>query len=178
MILTDRLLLREFEPADWRAVYQWCADPEVMRFMLAGGTWTEEQSRAYVQQAMACVEEQPRMTYAFAIVLRTDGRVIGGCRLSVVSSEPREAVIGFGFARQYWGQGYATETVRALLLFGFGELKLHRIFAEVVSANRASARVLEKVGMRQEGCFRERYLLEGAWWDDLHYAILDHEWRA
>src|SRR5262245_36877439 len=104
MIFADRLFLREFEPADWQAVYQWCTDPEVRRFRLAGGAWTQEQSRAYVQQAIACAQEQPRMTYASAIVLHTDGSVIGGCRLSVVSSEPREGVIGFGFARQYWGQ--------------------------------------------------------------------------
>lgn len=175
MILADRLRLREFEPADWHAVYCWCADPDVMRFMLAGGTWTEEQSRAYVQQAMVCAQEQPRMTYAFAIALRTDGHVIGGCQLRVVSSQSREAVIGFGLARPYWGQGYATEAARALLSFGFGRLKLHRIVAEVVNANRASVRVLEKVGMRQEGCFRERYWLEGAWWDDLHFAILEWE---
>jgi RimJ/RimL family protein N-acetyltransferase len=71
-----------------------------------------------------------------------------------------------------------TEAIRALIGFGFGELKLHRIRAECDPRNVGSWRVLEKVGMRREGHLRENFLLDGTWCDSYLYAILDHEWIA
>jgi RimJ/RimL family protein N-acetyltransferase len=64
-----------------------------------------------------------------------------------------------------------------MLAFGFERLDLHRIWAECVADNRASARVLEKLGMRREAHFRESGFFKGRWWDSLVYAMLDHEWR-
>jgi RimJ/RimL family protein N-acetyltransferase len=177
MIVTARLLLREVEAGDWQAIYQWCSDPEVVRFNLSGGPSTEERSRAYVQQAIAWAKEQPRRDCAFAIILRADGQLIGGCRLRVIDPDSRVADIGFGLYRQFWGQGFATEAVRALLSFGFEEPGMHHLSGEPIAANTASIRVMEKVGMRREGHFRERYWFEDRWWDSFHYAILDHEWQ-
>jgi RimJ/RimL family protein N-acetyltransferase len=70
-----------------------------------------------------------------------------------------------------------TEAARAVLRFGFTELKLHRIFATCRPANIGSARVLEKLGMQREGHFRQHRWMKGAWHDSYLYAILDHEWR-
>ena len=61
------------------------------------------------------------------------------------------------------------------LAFGFGDLGLHRVWAHCVAENAASARVLEKVGLRQEGRLREHEVFKGRWWDTLLYAILDRE---
>jgi len=72
---------------------------------------------------------------------------------------------------------YATEAARALLTFGFGQLRLHRIFATCDPANTASARVLEKIGMQREGLLREHEWVKGRWRDSFLYAILDHEWK-
>jgi ribosomal-protein-alanine N-acetyltransferase len=78
--------------------------------------------------------------------------------------------------RKFWRQGYATEVAQALLKFGFNQLKLHRIFATCDPENIASAHVMEKIGMQQEGHIREHKLAKGKWRDSLLYAILDHEW--
>jgi RimJ/RimL family protein N-acetyltransferase len=90
----------------------------------------------------------------------------------------RQASIGYEIAPRYWGKGYATEAARAMVAFGFGELRLHRIWARCVADNVASYRVLEKVGMRREGCLREEEWIKGRWRDTLVYGILDHEWRS
>jgi RimJ/RimL family protein N-acetyltransferase len=64
-----------------------------------------------------------------------------------------------------------------MLVFGFERLGLHRIWAQCVADNTASAHVLEKLGLRREGHFREHVYFKGRWWDSLVYAIVDCEWR-
>jgi hypothetical protein len=75
-----------------------------------------------------------------------------------------------------WGKGFATEAVRYLLSFGFGELGLHRIWATCLPENPASARVLEKAGMRKEGFLVKNLKIHGAWKSSFLYAILAEEW--
>jgi RimJ/RimL family protein N-acetyltransferase len=64
-----------------------------------------------------------------------------------------------------------------MIEFGFNGLGLHRIWAECVAENQASARVLEKLGMQREGRLREKRWMKGRWWDTLIYAILEPAWR-
>ena len=84
--------------------------------------------------------------------------------------------MGYWIARSFWGRGYATEAASAFLAFGFRELGLHRIWAWCIAENLASARVLEKIGMRQEGHLRQNEWMKGRWWDTLLYAILETEY--
>jgi RimJ/RimL family protein N-acetyltransferase len=86
------------------------------------------------------------------------------------------AEIGFIVHPDHHGQGYATEAGRALLGIGFDELKLHRVIGRAEVRNVASARVLEKLGMRQEAHFVENEFVKGEWQSELVYAILDWEW--
>ena len=89
---------------------------------------------------------------------------------------------GYMFIHCLWvvgkskGQGYATEAARALVSFGFGTLRLHRVFATCDVRNVASARVLEKVGMRREGHCRGDKWVRGQWRDSYIYAMLEDEW--
>lgn len=102
--------------------------------------------------------------------------MIGACRISITDANKPEASIGFSLAKKFWGQGYATEVGEKLLEFGFQQLKLHRIFAICDSQNNLSARVLVKIGMRQEGYLREYESMRGEWRDMLLYAILEKDW--
>ena len=81
-------------------------------------------------------------------------------------------------AATYWGQGYATEAMRALFAFGFNELALHRVADAVDPANVASLRVLEKLGLRREGHLRAARWYKGRWCDEYLYAILAAEWQT
>jgi len=173
---TERLLLREFEEGDEQAVHEYASDPEVVRHVEWGPN-TEADTMRFIQYALSLQEEEPRGNYSLAITLKTDGRLIGGC--SVVVSDPgnREGWIGYVLKRRFWAQGYGTEAARALVGFGFEQLGLHRIFATCGPENVASARLLEKVGMRREGHLREHKWQKGRWRDSYLYAVLDHEWR-
>ena len=76
------------------------------------------------------------------------------------------------------GSGYATEAARVLVDYGFGEVGLHRIIGRLEARNIASARVLEKLGMRREALLIENEFVKGEWQSELVYAILEREWRA
>src|SRR5262249_7828135 len=108
----------------------------------------EAETRAYLQEMHQSQNADPRPGFERAIVRRDDGRLIGACDLTLAAK--READLGYILARHAWGSGYATEAARALVDAGFSELRLTRIFATCDVANHASARVLERVGLRRQ----------------------------
>ncbi len=177
ILTTPRLLLREFRESDWQAVLEYQRDPLYLRY----NPWThrtEADARNSVRMFIAWQAEQPRTKFQFAIILKEQARLIGNCGIRMRGLDAHEADIGYELDSRYWGQGYATEAARALLAFGFGELRLHRIWAYCIAENVASARVLQKIGMQREGRLREKEWMKSRWWDTLVYAILDHEWQT
>lgn len=176
-IETERLLLREFCAEDWTALAGYWADPRYQRFY-APVPDVERAVRDLVGRFVAAQEERPRRTWQLAIVDPGDGRLLGNAGLRVNDAALGEGNIGYELAPDHWGRGYATEAARAMLDLGFGELGLHRIWAECVADNAASARVLEKLGMRREAHLREHRRERDRWWDTLIYAMLDREWRS
>jgi RimJ/RimL family protein N-acetyltransferase len=176
-ITTDRLLLREFRDDDWSAVHEYAVDPEVVRYMPWGPN-TEDETRAFIARALAAQADEPRTKYELAVALRGSGRLIGGCGIRIARPADRGGDMGYCLHRGYWGHGYASEAARAIAAFGFERLGLHRVWATCDTENDASARVLEKLGMRREARFREDTRLRGQWRDSYLYAVLEHEWKA
>jgi RimJ/RimL family protein N-acetyltransferase len=176
-IETERLVLREFHEDDWPAILAYWSDPRYQRFY-SPSTNIERSVRELVGRFVAAQAEQPRRTWQLAIVDPVDGRLLGNAGVRVNDPVLAEGNIGYELAPKHWGRGYATEAARAMLDFGFVGLQLHRIWAECVADNVASAHVLEKLGLRQEARFREHQWFRDRWWDTLIYAILDREWRG
>jgi RimJ/RimL family protein N-acetyltransferase len=136
------------------------------------GPNTPEQTRDFLHRKMESQRALPRAEYELAVVLRETGRIIGGVGLRVSRPEHFAGDIGYTFNPAHWGNGYCTEAAAALLAFGFGELKLHRIHATCDPENRRSARVMEKIGMQYEGRLRNYTFEKGKWRDSLIYARL------
>ena len=175
ILTTKRLALREFEEEDWPGVLAYQSDPRYLRYY----DWmhrTEQDVRAFVRMFIAWREGQPRTKFQLAITLAPGGQLIGNCGIRMKTPRAREADLGYELDPRYWGCGYATEARSALLAFGFQELGLHRIWAQCIAENVASAHVLEKIGMRQEGHLRQNEWMQGRWWDTLLYAILETEY--
>src|SRR5262249_10599790 len=139
---------------------------------------TERDVRDFVGMFLAQRQEQPRLKFQLAVVLKSEDWLIGNCGVRVNDPGLREGNIGYELDSRHWGRGYATEAAGEIVRFGFEELNLHRIRAWCVEENTASGRVLEKVGMRQEGCLREKAFYKDRWWDHRLYAVLDREWKA
>ena len=176
-ITTERLLLREFVEDDWRAVLAYQRDPRYLRFY----PWesrSEDEVRAFVRRFLDFQIDRPRTRYQLAVCLRGGGRLIGNCGVRLAHNGARVGDIGYELAPDEWGHGYATEAACAIVAFGFQELRLHRLWATCIAENAASARVMEKVGMRREGQLREHEWMKGRWWDSLLYGMLEHEWTG
>lgn len=167
---TRRLTIRHFIATDWPAVHSYTANPSVMAY-IPEGTFSEEQAQAFVEQNSGEEAE------AVAVLLSGTELLIGhGIFHPWFAPETYE--IGWVFNPQYYGQGYATEAAQALLDYGFEMLNAHRIIATCQPENPASYRVMEKLGMRREGHFRQCIFRgNGVWWDEYFYAILRTEWQ-
>ena len=113
----------------------------------------------------------------FAAVRRDTGELIGDCSLTLVSAEHRQGEVGFVFHPDHHGRGYATEAGRALLTLGFETFELHRMVGSLEARNVASARVLERLGMRREAHFVDNEWVKDEWQSELVYALLAREWR-
>jgi RimJ/RimL family protein N-acetyltransferase len=112
------------------------------------------------------------------VVLPETGQPIGDVQLTWTSREHRQGEIGYIIHPDHTGNGYATEAAGLMLRLGFEGLGLHRIEGRLDARNQASARVLERLGMRREGCLEHARFVRGEWTDELIYAILEHEWLA
>jgi [ribosomal protein S5]-alanine N-acetyltransferase len=115
-----------------------------------------------------------RQDFAFAIVLRSQSRLIGGIGLHPDAQHQR-AELGYWIGVPYWGNGYATEAAEAVVRYGFDHLRLNRIFASHFRQNRASGKVLKKLGMRHEGRMRQHIVKWGQFMDLELYSILRQE---
>lgn len=109
---------------------------------------------------------------AFAVTLRSDGTMAGAAGLSHIDREHEQAELGYWIGVPWWGKGFASEAASRLLAFGFDTLGLNRIYAHHMLRNPASARILEKIGMRREGVLRQRVRKWGAFEDVALLAML------
>jgi [ribosomal protein S5]-alanine N-acetyltransferase len=175
MLTGKRIMLREFEEEDWKAVHKY-ASQEIVSQYQPWGPNTEKETIAYVHEAMNEAKINPRVRFAFAIVETQSEEMIGAGELFIRSSTNREGEIGYIIHPAYWGSGYATEAANMLFNFGFSTLKLHRIFATCDPRNKASEKVLKKIGMTLEGRIRESILLKDGWRDSLLFGMLEQEW--
>ena len=176
-LTTEHLILREFNEKDWRAVHEYSSDAQVVRYM-AWGPNTEKETQAFVRRVVASQTVKPRTKYEFAVVLKSEDRLIGNCCLQISNLPHREGWISYVLNPCFWGEGYTNEAAKILLRFGFTKPKLHRIFALCDPENIASKRILEKISMHQEGYLRKNLLIKGKWRDSFLYAILEDDWNT
>jgi RimJ/RimL family protein N-acetyltransferase len=175
-IVTPRLVLRRLETTDSEAVYRYRIDPQVSRFQ----SWrplSVEDTHQFIEGLASVNPDTPGTWFQLAIILREPGLLIGDCGLHFPAEETRQAEVGITLAPEYQGKGYAAEALTAVLDYLFITLGKHRVYASVDPRNRPSLALLERLGMRKEGHFRESLWFKGEWADDVVYAILDQEWR-
>jgi len=133
---------------------------------------TETSTHAFLKERVADALIEIGDGFTFALELRENSRVIGAVRIDTSSVNDRAASIGYGLNPDYWKRGYMSEAVKAVLAFGFGQMRMHRIWATVDPDNEASWRLLERLGMHREGLLRDEKLLRGTWRDSYLYAIV------
>jgi RimJ/RimL family protein N-acetyltransferase len=173
---TERLILRLFTSDDLDAVYDMQSRPEVARYLY----WSPRDRRGAadsLREKLKCSSiEVEGDILNLAVTRSRGGPVIGDLMLHYVSAAHRQAEIGYVFHPDAQGEGLATEAARAVVDLAFRELGVHRVFGQIDARNTASARVLERLGMRREAHMVENEWVKGEWTDEVIYAVLADEW--
>jgi RimJ/RimL family protein N-acetyltransferase len=149
-LLTERLILRNWEERDRDLCHLINSDEQVMEFYPFRRTRGESDA-----QFATWRDDIDRLGFGmFALELRDGGECIGYCGIkhaNVMPHLPEETVeIGWRLAPPFWGRGYVTEAARRSLDFGFDDAGLSEIIAYAVPANRRSTAVMERLGMRRD----------------------------
>jgi RimJ/RimL family protein N-acetyltransferase len=174
---TERLALRPLTPGDFDALYAYESREDVARWLYWDAR-TEDEVRARLERKIGSVAiDAEGDVLTLAITLRATGEMVGDIILALASDEHRTGEIGFIVHPDHQGRGYAAEAGEAMLRIAFEETGLHRVIGRTEARNAASARVLEKLGMRREAHLVENEWVKGEWQSELVYAILDREWR-
>lgn len=173
-IRTERLTLRPLAETDHADVLAWMGDPEVVRYQLYETRDAEQVAEHIAKSAVATTLADKGDWVEFAI--QFGDRVIGLVYFTISSIEDRTGEAGWALTRAFQGRGFAAEAARAVLDLAFGELSLHRVYAELDPRNDASVALCLRLGMRHEAHFVEHMMFKGEWADTAIYGILAREW--
>ncbi len=178
-IHTARLSLRPLGPGDADAMYAYKSREDVCRYIPHPPlTYEQVVARMAGTHTRSTLDDEGQALFV-GVELRGSGELIGDLVLFWRSREHRGGEIGYVFAPEHTGHGYATEALPELLRLGFDPehgLGLHRIVARLDARNTASARVAERLGMRREAQLVQNEWFKGEWTDELVYALLEDEW--
>lgn len=177
MLETERLILKEISPDDLDCIHALHSIPETDRYNTLGIPQSLQQTETLLTEWLAEQNKMPRSFSRFSIFLKDTGTFIGLTGLNIRPPKYRSSEIWYKFDIAYWKMGYATETVRRILKYGFETLNLHRMEAGCDVDNKGSIAVLEKVGMTREGRKRKSLPIRGEWHDSFSYAILEEDFR-
>jgi RimJ/RimL family protein N-acetyltransferase len=174
---TPRLVLRPYRDDDFDVFADMHAREDVARYLLWPPRDEEASRRAFARHATVRLDQDGDGVTLSA--RRSDtGAFVGEFVLFLRTVEHRGGEVGYILHPDAAGQGLATEGAAAMLTLAFETLGLHRVIGRIDARNTASARVLIKLGMRQEAHFRRNELVKGEWTDEIVFAVLADEWSS
>lgn len=176
LLHTERLLLRPLDMSDVSTMHALSNDPEIAANLAdMPHPYPREAAEAVVNamQELAARGE----AFAFGVVpAASEAQTLAGVIYLVLNAANQHGEIIYWIGKPFWGCGYATEAVQAVIKFAFSTLNLHRVHASVFGHNAASVRVMQKCGMQYEGTLKQHELKNGQFVDLLCYGLLRDEW--
>ncbi len=180
-IETERLILRDVREDDIPILVAQFAEPESRGSILS----VQADARVIKQDlenAIAWAKHPRREYYKLSVELKSGGALIGSCTISKVIPESFQTSIGWHYGHQFHGNGYATEAARQMLYIGFELNKVASIFADCFTGNKASIKVMEKIGMSAVWNFSLFNVIRGLNYGEnkptVRYAVSRHQWLA
>ena len=173
-LTTNRLQLRQLRSTDAEALFALRSDHKVMEFFGQEPHQSIEETHKLIQRLQAHYNQHEALFWC--ITRKGEDTVIGSCTLFSFNLDFHYAETGYELSPAYWQQGITTEAMSAVLTYGFNELDLHRIEADVAPDNIRSKNLLLKLGFTYEGNLRQRYFFRGQFEDEYYYGLLKDEW--
>jgi len=175
-IETERIILRKMSLNDAKDMFEYAQDPTISKYTGWYPHNSIQDSKLFLRYTINSYKNNQVSNWG--IVHKADQKFIGTAGFIDWNIEHARAEIGYTLSRKYWGKGYMTEVVNAIIYFGFRTMILNRIEARCIIENIASARVMEKVGMKYEGVLRECMFMKGKYRDLKIYSIIKEEFTA
>ena len=172
---SERLIYREINSEDVEEIFKIYSNPEVAKYDWFTPINTKDDALSIINCYKKEFENKEEITWGVA--RKNDNKIIGYCNLGSFDDDSIRSEIGYGFNREEWNKGYATEAIKVLVKFGFEVMSFNRIEATVTLGNDASIKALKKASFIQEGILRERTIMKGEFVDDVILAILKKDYR-
>jgi RimJ/RimL family protein N-acetyltransferase len=174
-LTTKRLVLRPFSPSDARDVQLLAGDRSIADTTLTiPHPYEDGAAEEWISGHQEIYDRGKGVT--FAVTTKEDGVLVGAISLMSVSAG-HQAELGYWVGKPFWNRGFCTEAAEAVLQYAFEEMGLERVHACHLSRNPPSGRVMQKIGMRNEGCRRHHVRKWGVLEDLELYGILRQTWK-
>lgn len=171
VLKTDRLLLRQIVANDINNIFKGLSHPDVIKYYAVSFPTllaTQEQMNWYANMIK---DDTGR---CWAICSADNSIFYGVCTLSSWNKQHRKAETGYWLLPEFWGKGFVAEALQAVFKYGFEDMNLHRIMAEVEDDNPASIAVLKKLGFTKEGTLKECEIKDGRFINLAVFSLLNH----
>ncbi|RTQ53337.1 N-acetyltransferase [Hymenobacter gummosus] len=168
---TPRLLLRRIVAADAPALFALRTDAQVLTYLDRDPETALSEIEAFIGRLDEALTTNSGINWAVTRV-GEEAQLVGTCGLWRLIPEHHRAEIGYMLLPSAWGAGLMAEAVEAVCRYGFEQLHLHSIEANVNPHNAASIRLLERLGFVREAYFRENYYCRGQFLDSAIYSLL------
>ncbi len=164
----ERILIRRFRPKDAAAFAAYRSDPDVARTR-AGTATRSIQAERFIADMADADPGTPGEWFQFAVADMTSDDLMGDVALRVEAEDAARAELGFTFAPEHQGKGYATEAVAAVIGYARERLDVAVVFAIADARNQPSIALLERIGMQRIAT--ERAMFKGGWCDEHTYEL-------
>ena len=171
---TDRLVLRPYEISDALRVQKLAGEKELAETTFLPHPYTIKAAEDWIKSHSKLIENGD--AFPFAVIHKNENKLVGTMTIRVDKIH-NKGELAYWIGKDYWGKGYATESSKRVVEFGFGELKLNRIWAPIMSKNKASSKVMEKIGLKYEGTLKQDILRWGNYEDVDVYGILKGNYK-
>lgn len=170
-----KIILRAYKDEDIDKAYKFVNDKELIKNLSPGigfpTTYKEEVEFINSQK------KNSKGTYDFAIEVIENGEYIGGCGINDVNWQTRVAIVGIMIGnKDYWNNGYGTDTMNTLIRFVFQEMNINKIRLQVYSFNKRAIRCYEKCGFEIEGILKDEIYKEGKYYDEIVMSLFRKQW--
>jgi len=171
-LYTNRLKLRALMPKDIESIVKNYND-DVVNFMSNSTPYTKDKAVKIVEDALKNYKNFENI--AFAITLKEKNILIGIITLDINKIDDH-ITIDYWIGKEWWGNGYMSETLTEIVRYCFRDLKTHRVTAHHFHTNMASGKVMQKAGLKLEGRRKEHFKKNDSFLDILDYGVVKDEW--
>jgi ribosomal-protein-alanine N-acetyltransferase len=151
------------------------SNDEVMRYMDTSALESLKSSHSLISFFNTQFSNKTAITWGMFV--KAEKKLIGSFSFWNINKPHCRAEIGYSIHPDFWGNGFMTETFKTLIEFGFDQMGLHSIEANVNPQNQNSIKLLERIGFKKEAYFRENFFFNQKYLDSLIYCLLETDHR-